>query len=605
MSLKSSAVIVNSLLITSTIAFPVLADESSAPPTLADVTAEGFNLTGKAEQLEFETIVDKNFFKTENKTWQIAEGEENQYRLSPLQMDLTKTMIIPTAEIMSKGDIIITNGAHIFATGAEGFGTGLQVFGGSVDVGINDKLQVGLAYTDFDDILGQRINNQPVFLELKGVAPNFKYQLMNQPSYRLAVTGSAELLKVGGNNGLFTPDNQNRTENIFAATIQAPFTFDYTDKVKFHVVGGLAIFPDTVNNGADFYGTFFQGGAGVTARFSERFGASADFSYPLFGGGNSVNNRGEITKNPVWSAMVNYLHSPAVAFDLYVTNTLGLTPATKLLTFIPDGNQVSVGLNLRWSPDYFGKNYRPNFSDQPLTPLTQRDQQLLFDGFTINTAETLRKDRFLAQGNVNANSGFQLAYGLSDDVQLELLGQSLADNDQGLGNGFKLAVATKVRFLNQSQGDPFSFSVRGSFDTWKGTVERVTNLSSGQTITENVTAPGSFTAQAIFNYQNNEQFAFFLSPKAGLFAKQRILGAGLGVNYQPIPGLQLIGELTPMVSDDPLVWAVGARYMRPQTNWGVGVYGTNAIGSHGIGNIVTQANDGVSLGVNLLFLYGR
>ncbi|MBF2056373.1 MAG: hypothetical protein IGQ45_03915 [Cyanobacterium sp. T60_A2020_053] len=605
MSLKSSAVIVNSLLISSSIAFPALADESSAPRTLAEINAEGF--TSKAEQLQFNPTVDKNFFQTENNTptWEIVQGEENRFSPSPLQVDLTKTMIIPSAEIMPKGGVTITNGAHVFTTGAEGFGTGLQIYGGSVDVGINDKLQVGLAYTDFDDILGQRVNNQPVFLQLKGFAPNFKYQLINQPSYSLAVTGSAELLQVGGNNGLFTPDNQNRTDNILAATIQAPVTFDYTDNVKFHFVGGLAIFPDTVNNGADFYGTFFHGGAGITARFSERFGASADFSYPLIGGGNSVNNQGEVTKNPVWSAMVNYLHSPAVAFDLYVTNTLGTTPATKLLTFIPDGKQVAVGLNLRWSPDYFGKNYQASFSDRPLTPLTARDKQLLFDGFTLNTAETLRKDRFLVQGNVSENSGFQLAYGLSDDVQLELLGQSLADNDQSLGNGFKLAVATKVRFLNQSQGDPFSFSVRGTFDIWKGTVDKVTNLGNGQTMTESVTAPGSFTAQAIFNYQNSEQFAFFLSPKAGLFGDQRILGAGLGVNYQPITGLQLIGELTPMVSNDPLVWAVGARYMRPQTNWGIGVYGTNAIGSNGIGNVVTQSNDGITLGVNLLFLHGR
>ncbi|MGY6529154.1 MAG: hypothetical protein ACXITR_04430 [Cyanobacterium sp.] len=651
MSLKLSVIIINSLIITSSISFKAIASESNFQNKLSSTNSQDLNSETTIKKDEFLSIIKPEILLADNQspsgevftefqqknsqellkknsfhrqqlkiqpleednittlladqnkaTWEIfaqeGNGDQNlRYTLSPLEIFLPKPINIPTAETMPKGTMTFTYGLHNFSTGSVGLGSGLQVYGASLEYSISDRLQIGIAYSDFDDILGERINNELTFLDFKSFAPSFKYQLINKPSYTLAVAGSAELLRVAGENRLFTPDQELQSTRTFGGTLQVPVTFNYNENVKFHLLGGLAIFADTINDGGDFYGTFFHGGAGVSAKLGERFGVSADFNYPLIGKGNSVDNQGNINKSLVWSASVNYLYSPAVALDLYLTNALGVTPATKLLTFIPDPNQVAVGLNVRWTPDFFVQNsYRSSFANEPLPALTPRDKQLLFDGFTLNSAETLRKGNFLAKGVVGGDFAFQLGYGLSDDVQLEILGFDIGRNDENLAvtrgsSTIKFGVATKIRILNQAQGAPFSLSLRGELE--------------GTDLTNSGAGVGTSNIQALLNYQTNEELAFIFSPKAGFFAGNDVVGVGLGVNYQPISGLQFIGEITPMITSNPLVWAVGARYMAPQNNWGLGVYGTNAIGSHGITTLLTQSDSGVSVGVNLLFFGGR
>ena len=59
-----------------------------------------------------------------------------------------------------------------------------------------------------------------------------------------------------------------------------------------------------------------------------------------------------------------------------------------------------------------------------------------------------------------------------------------------------------------------------------------------------------------------------------------------------------------MVSDDPTVWAAGARYLFPKANVGLGVYATNAAGKGNVGSFIRQSNDDVSVGVNLMWVLG-
>ena len=342
-------------------------------------------------------------------------------------------------------------------------------------------------------------------------------------------------------SGLFNKGDVSRQENTVAGTIQVPLTYDLTDNAQWHLVAGLAIFPDEVNGG-DFYGTFFNIGTGVSLKFAERFGFFADVNVPLGPGGNSVSRSGDVGKDVVWSAGFNYLHSPNVALDVSVTNRLGNTPATKLLTFLPDGGEVGVGVNIRYTPD-IGQNYRGSFGKNPLPPMSDREKQLVFDSIILSSPNTIRKGMFAFDGGIGPSVNTQLAYGMSNDAQLEFIAQQLGDNNQPIGNSTKLGGATKFNFLNQYHGDPFSLGVRGAFQEASGQEDGV----------------GSFTAEAAFVYSATEAIAFTFNPKAGLFGDNRILGAGLGVNLQPLPGFQLIGEVTPMVSNDPTIWAAGAH----------------------------------------------
>jgi hypothetical protein len=143
--------------------------------------------------------------------------------------------------------------------------------------------------------------------------------------------------------------------------------------------------------------------------------------------------------------------------------------------------------------------------------------------------------------------------------------------------------------MNQSQGDLFSFGLRGAFQEATGSEDGV----------------GAFTAEASFAYEINENIALMFNPKAGLYGGNRILGAGLGFNLQPFAGFQIIGEVTPMLSNDATVWAAGARYLLPKTDVGVGVYTTNAVGTGDIGSVISQSDSNVSVGVNIMWLFGN
>ncbi|MGI0479429.1 hypothetical protein ACN4EE_01420 [Geminocystis sp. CENA526] len=511
-----------------------------------------------------------------------------EYTLTPLQLKPLDPMTIETANILPKGALYTSYGVNLFSKGSEGGGIGLQTYNASIDYGISDKWQIGAGLSFFDDVLGSRFNGKPTDFGFLSFAPNFKYQFINEPTYSVAVVGSLEFLKITGENGLFTPTDRSNSSTTVGGTIQVPFTYNFANTYQWHLVGGLAIFPDTVNGGGDFYGTFFNLGTGVSFKFDDRIGFFADINVPLGPGGNSANTRGDITKSVVWSAGLNYLHSPNVAVDLSITNRLGNTPATKLLSFLPDGGPVGVGLNVRYTPD-IGHNYQRSFDSRPLQPFSDRDKQLLFNGIILSSPNTIRQGMFSFDGGIGPSLNFEVGYGMSDNAQLGFIGQQPGQTDKSIGNSLKLGGSTKLRFLNQSQGDPFSFGLRGAF----------------QEATANEDGVGAFTAEASFAYEINDRIALTFNPKLGLYGGNRILGTGLGFNVEAFSGFQIIGEVTPMLSNDATVWAAGARYMPPKTNVGVGVYTTNAIGTGEIGSVITQSDSNVSVGFNIMWLFGN
>lgn len=513
--------------------------------------------------------------------------EKVEYSFTPLQIKPFEPMTMETANILPQGALYTSYGVNLFSKGSQGGGIGLQTYNASIDYGLTDKIQIGAGLSFFDDVLGSKFNGKRTDFGFLSLAPNIKYQFINEKNYSVAVVGSLEFIKITGENGLFTPTNRSDSGTTIGGTIQVPFTYSFGDTYQWHIVGGLTVFPDTINGGGDFYGTFFNIGTGVSFKFNDRFGFLADVNVPLGPGGNSVNTRGDITKSVVWSAGLNYLHSPNVGIDLSITNRLGSTPATKLLSFLPDGGPVGVGLNVRYTPD-IGHNYQASFDHRPIQPFNDRDKQLLFDGIILSSPNTIRKGTFYTDAGIGPSVNFQLGYGMSDNAQLEFIAQQLGESEQPIGNSVKLGGATKLRFLSQSQGDPFSLGIRGAF-------QEATTQDDGV---------GSFTAEASFSYELNDKIAFTFNPKGGLYGSNRILGAGLGINVQPLPGFQVIGEVTPMLSNDPTVWAAGVRYMPPQTNVGIGVYGTNAAGTRNIGSVIRQSDNDVSVGVNLMWLLG-
>ena len=508
--------------------------------------------------------------------------------LTPLQLPPTQLINLETANVLPQGSILTTYGVHVFSKGQYGGGTGLQTYNISIQGGVTDELQLGLDWVLFDDTLGEQINGGIPNLGLMSFAPKFKYQFLKEEDFSFAVSGSLEIAKFTGSYGLYTPNNLQQTTTTLVGTLQFPFTYNITSSLQWHLVPGAIFFPNTINNGGNFYGSLFNIGTGFNYSPLDRLMLFADVNFPIGSGGNAVNNQGQVFTTPVWAAGFTFLQSPTVGVDLYATNAFGATPATQVLAFIPNGGQVAAGVNIRYTPD-IGQNYASSFRQGTPPNLSVRDRQLLFNGINLSTAETLPLGMASIQGGSGGLSSFQLSYGMSDDAQLQIVGQQLSNSNTILNERFQLGGVVKLRFLSQTYGDPLSLSLIGGFE--EGTSED---------------AVGLFTTELAFLYQLSPQFAVTFNPKVAFFGSDDILGTGFGLNFQPFTGVQLIGEVTPILTGNnrQTIWSTAFRYIHPEWNAGIDLYATNGAGTYGIGGLIPQANNQVNVGFNLLWSFG-
>ncbi len=506
---------------------------------------------------------------------------------TPLQLPPTQVINLETAAVLPENSIQAAYGAHIFPKGSSGGGTGLQTFNLSLDGGVTKKLQLGLALTLFDDTLGEKINGNVTDLGLMVFAPKLKYRILQGEFYSLAVTGSLEFGRFRSGNGLYTPDNSQKISLILVESLQIPLSVKLVPGFEMHLVPGAVIYPGKINDGGNFYGTFFNIGTGLDYSVSDRLTFFANLNIPFGSGGNSVNKQGQIFSKPVWTAGLSYLQSPTVGIDVYTTNALGSTPATEMLTFVPDGNQISAGVNVRFTPD-FGQGYPTSFSKATSAPLSTRERQLMLNGVTLTSANSIKSGMFALQGGLNSDANFQLSYGLSDNAQLEFIGQKLVDTDKPVGTSLKLGVGTKLNLLDQNLGDPFSLGLRGSLQ--EGTKPAPSD------------GVGMFGAELAFLYNINSVLALTVNPKASFFGSTGIAGVGIGFNGLITEHLQMLGEVTPVITGGTPVWVAAIRYFYPSLNAGIDLYAKNAIGTHDIGGLIAKSNNRVGVGINLLWL---
>jgi hypothetical protein len=521
-----------------------------------------------------------------------AKDLEAEYKPSPLQFPPTRLVNFETANQLPQGTFQLTAGTHQASPGSSpGAGTGYQTYYAKIDWGVSDKLQLGFAVDFFDDVTIREVNGRFPALTEASFAPNFKYQLHKDDKLAIGVAGSLELFRLSTDPGLFN-NGREKTPNLYTiGSLQVPVSYNFNKKIQLHLTPGIAVFPDKVN-GADFFGSFFNIGAGVSWRPSDRLNVFANANFPVGDGGNTFNSKdNSISQKVVWTLGGQYTFNPRAAVEGYITNAFGATPTTSLLAFIPDGDEVLVGANVKYLFD-FGQNYASSFRKRKLLPLSDRDKSLLLDGLTLSSASTLPPDTILLRGGLDSNGARRLhfSYGLANDLQLELPAEQFGGGDsltltETAGPGVKFGPGAKLRFLDQAQGDPFSLSVKllGTRDF--GRRPRL----------------GTLFAEVPVTYQTNPQTAFFFNPKAAFNGQITRVGVGLGVNYALSNNLQLIGEFTPVFTGQRSVWSTGVRYFEAKSNLGLDVYASNAIGQSALGGLVGESGTNVGFNVNWMF----
>lgn len=539
---------------------------------------------------------------------------------SPLERPATRLFNLETANQLSGGALQLSIGSHQTLP-EEAPGTGHQLYYGGIEWGISDRIQLGLSGQVYDDpptqpftriprslptlttlpelpelalsdlsqigdVIPSEVANQASpNITLSSVAASLKLKLIESERFSAGLQGSLELLPIASK--LFHLNNELAEELI--GSVHLPMTYTASPQLQLHLTPGVSFLPDRINN-IDFYDTVISVGTGVNWQPSERWAAYGSINLPIGPGGNTINQDLSIDRQLVWSVGTRYNLTPQVGVDLYATNGLGVTPATGILTSIPEGNELLIGARLNYAPDT-GLGYRTSFNRTASEPPSNRDYQLAVDGLTLTTANTLEPGRISLSGSIGTEEQYSvgLAYSPSERLQLEAILENFssgANPADTAGEDARYMVGARLQLLDQRQGAPVSASAR---------VLGGRDADGDRTI-------GVLFAELPITYRMGPGTALFLNPKLAAFGDETFAGVGVGINQKLTGGLQLIGEITPVLDGGP-VWAAGMRYSLPRSALSLDVYGTNAVGRNGLGTLIRQSE--TRLGVGLNWVIGR
>ncbi len=515
----------------------------------------------------------------------IAQAQPFEPEFAPLETGIFDMPGIAVAATMPKG----TWHGHIgqlFADRGNAGGTGKQLYFYGADVALTDRLQFGVEYTRHSDpaIIG-------------GIDGKLAFQAVSfHGKYKIAeVNGFTVSARAAGGYFYFSSDYYDTNtdgHDQWAASFYVPVSYEMSPRLTFHVSPGVSVFPDQLK-GKDFYGVVPSVGAGATFQASRRLAFYGNVNVPFGDNGNTVMTDGSVKNVPVWTVGGRYLVSPQVALDVYLTNGFGTTPLTEIQAFIPDGEEPVLGFQMNYTPGH-APNYRANY--RGVRPLTDRERHLQFRGLTLASADTLDPGMFLFTGSYGTddNASFGGVFAPTYDMEIGYYVERLSDDgsrgpDRTVGRDREeryMAVG-KLRFMDQNNGSPFSLSA---------------NVQAGREFKSRF---GVFYASLPMSYKFANGLALTAEPKAAGYSDERLMGLGLGANYELWRGLEVIAEVTPMTGGDAATWSLGARYHVPDTPVSFEAQATNTIGNYGVGTMIAQDEIRYSVGMNVALDVGR
>lgn len=502
---------------------------------------------------------------------------------APLDRHPIRIVSVDTANHLEKGEVNVGVGWHQNDPGSAA-GTGNQIYDWHVDWGLQDHIQLGFTFQSYNDPFHKPINGTTSRLKFQTLGVAGKYKLWENRQLSFAVQGSVEYLL--WESPLWGSDVANAEHVIYS--LQAPLTYRFSPQLEFHVTPGVSVFPDSIN-GTDFFGTIGYVGAGATWRPSERVTAYGLVNVPV-AGENTVTNTQTLEAKPIWTVGGRYNVTPKVALDLYATNGLGTSPATGILGYPPDAETVLYGIQLNWTPGT-GPGYRQSYRYAERPADTARTRSLQQGGFTLDTGRTLSPGTLMGVAAADAEGAYTGALHLAFEQDFEVGGSiERFANDGSVGPAFvdnindkRFLYWAKLRFLDQDAGDPVSMSAQ---------VSAGRDLASGPNT-------GTLSLSLPVSYDFNDRLTLNVNPRASAQGNSQTFGLGLGVNYEVFQGLEAIAEVTPTIDGTGTVWAAGARYNMPNSDFSVDLHATNAIGRYGQGTLIAQDDTRYVLGASM------
>jgi hypothetical protein len=638
----------------------ILTDQPSPPKTLKEIPQPSNDSSLLLNDLST-TNLDAILRKREVKL------DKPIFVQSPLERGAGRSYGLVTAEHLGAGEILQTQFVRLFKPEA---GINDDLFANQsnqIVYGLTDDIELSL---DLQGVNGSvpgfqgnftaerrvGINNGNVFQDFSLLGKlRVGTILGGQSSLVLGLTASRPQFTFTTTDpatGLSVQTTRPQSGITLAPSLELPITYKTKDdRLSFTVSPRLVYFPEDsnlytpVNPGSNGrFGLTVALGLGGTYKLSPRFQIRGDAS-PILVGNNTVGRfSGQPTQVIPFNIGLRYLVNPRIALDVFATNTFGNSGGPAIAAF---SNNTGIGVALTTTPERLftildvpaNRKFAETFYED--VPKERRRIFVpasfdLLDGSTI-ARETSQIALRVSTGTIGA----AFRNGSLDDFETGFFAnfapEGVDESDAG--------ASTKIRFLHQQSGDPFTLSAlvtlgRSSSrlcNFINGTRDGLERAINGQPtncpgvpgsspagdrgpipanlfglVTENIgeliiltlSLPTQFTFDSGASLWFNPKLAYI--QRAG--DRSPLIGASFGASYPVMPGLELVGQITPVFRGENaflgdglarlLPWQAGVRFSLPN-GFSANLYATNAVGLSPYESLRVRADNQVSVGLGL------
>jgi hypothetical protein len=632
----------------------ILTDQPSTPKKLQEIpqpSTDSSLLLNDLSTTNLDTILRKREVKIDKPI----------FVQSPLERGAGRSYGLVTAEHLGAGEVLQTQFVRLFKPEA---GINDDLFtnqSNQIVYGLTDDIELSL---DLQGVNGSvpgfqgnftaerrlGINNGNIFQDFS-LQSKFRIGMLlgGQSSLVLGLTASRPQFTFT-TNGIQTTRPQ---EGItLTPSLEFPITYKTKDeRLSFTVSPRLVYFPEDsnlytpVNPGSSGrFGLTVALGLGGNFKLSPRFQIRGDAS-PILVGNNTVDRfSGEPTQVIPFNIGLRYLVNPRVALDVFATNTFGNAGGPAIAAF---SNNTGIGVALTTTPERLfaildvptNRKFAETFyEDVP----KERRRIFVPASFDLLDGSTIARDTSQLALRVSTGTiGTAFRNGSLDDFETGFFAnfapEGVDESDAG--------ASTKIRFLHQQSGDPFTLSalvtlgrsssrlcnfINGTRDGLDRAINGLSNICPGVPgsvaagdrgpippnlfglVTENtgeliiltLSLPTQFTFDSGASLWFNPKLAYI--QRAG--DRSPLIGASFGASYPVMPGLDLVSQITPVFRGENaflgdglarlIPWQAGVRFSMPN-GFSANLYVTNAVGLSPYESLRVRADNQVSIGLGL------
>jgi hypothetical protein len=637
----------------------VLTDQPSTPKKLQEIpqpSTDSSLLLNDLSTTNLDAILRKREVKIEKPI----------FVQSPLERGVGRSYGLVTAEHLGAGEVLQTQFVRLFKPEA---GINDDLFANQsnqIVYGLTDDIELSLDLQGVNGSVpgfqGNFIAERRVGINNGNVFQDFSLQsklrlgtiLGGQSSLVLGLTASRPQFTFTTTNafGQSVQTTRPQSGTTLTPSLEFPITYKTKDeRLSFTVSPRLVYFPEDsnlytpVNPGSNGrFGLTVALGLGGTFKLSPRFQIRGDAS-PILVGNNTVDRfSGQPTQVIPFNIGLRYLVNPRVALDVFATNTFGNAGGPAIAAF---SNNTGIGIALTTTPERLftildvpaNRKFAETFyEDVP----KERRRIFVPASFDLLDGSTIARDTSQIALRISTGTvGAAFRNGSLDDFETGFFAnfapEGVDESDAG--------ASTKIRFLHQQSGDPFTFSAlvtlgRSSSrlcNFINGTRDGLERAINGQTtncpgvpgsspagdrgpipanlfglVTENVgeliiltlSLPTQFTFDSGASLWFNPKLAYI--QRAG--DRSPLIGASFGASYPVLPGLDLVGQITPVFRGENaflgdglarlLPWQAGVRFSVPN-GFSANLYVTNSVGLSPYESLRVRADNQVSIGLGL------